>query len=150
MEVFKSCKPLFCQLYKWVVVRSNYRTINCSSHQQGPVFSLRIRGYGKTSSPFSQLHLCFPFCALALCRILLQMSCSLSCRHTAPCKRSWCHLDGGFCATRSTDTFRWSLLRFMTRLKFCIQVRHAYQTYTGNTHTYAQKLIKTIITSADW
>lgn len=61
MEVFKSCKPLFCQLYKWVVVRSNYRTINCSSHQQGPVFSLRIRGDGKNLKPFQPIASLFPF-----------------------------------------------------------------------------------------
>lgn len=44
------------------------------------------------------------------------------CRHTAPCKRSWCHLDGGFCATHSTDTLPWSLRLFVTQQRFCSQV----------------------------
>lgn len=50
--------------------------------------------------------------------LLISHTCVL-CRHTAPCKTSWCRLDGGYCATRSTDTLPWSLRPFVTQRRFC-------------------------------
>lgn len=44
------------------------------------------------------------------------------CRRTAPCKTSWSHLDGGFCATRSTDTLAWFPQLLATQPRFCNQV----------------------------
>lgn len=70
------------------------------------------------------------------------------CRHTAPCRRSWYHLDGGFCASRSTGILLWSPQPFGTQLRFFYQVSVA--TSNPQTQSHKQTLPQWPLTSADW
>ena len=94
----------------------------------------------------SLVFMCFfiHFVSLLLCHLeqkhgviwcwwVVWLSCFLLYRHTAPSKRSWCHLDGGLWATRSTDTLDCSLQHYVTQLRFFSQV----SVCSSNTHYHS-------------
>lgn len=95
---------------------------------------------------YCQLHLCVHLHFLLLLNKRRSVFCFYEfhvvcfCRRTAPCKTSWYHLDGGFHATRSTDTLQWSLRLFVTQLRFCTQVSPQDAPHHHHTHSECKLL----------